>query len=53
MGNKEREDLLQTITEQWTTIWDFSYASAWMESHKQLAKKGTQKSKGVRKKLVD
>ena len=41
------------ITEQWITIRGFSYASAWMESHKQMMKKGTQKSKGVRKKLIN
>ena len=50
---EERDTLLQMIIEQWITIRGFSYASAWMECHKQMAKKGVQKSKGIRKKLCD
>ena len=50
---EERDALLQMITEKWVTIRGFSYASAWMESHKQMVKKGVQKSKGIRKKLFD
>ena len=48
---KERVALLKMIKEQQVTIRGFSYASAWMESYKQMAKKGVQKLKGIWKKL--
>ena len=51
--DEECDALLQMITEQWVAIHGFSYASAWMESHKQMVKKGVQKSKGIWKKLFD
>ena len=47
--DKEREALLQMITEQWITIRGFSYASAWMESHKQMMKRYTKIKKCTEK----
>jgi len=44
-------ELLRRIVELFVTIRGFSYASAWLEKYKQESKKGTQKSKSLRKKL--
>ncbi len=49
---EEAEPLLPLIVQQWVTIRGFSYASAWMEKHKQSTKKSVQKTKGIRKQLV-
>jgi len=38
--------------ELFVTIRGFSYASAWLEKYKQKNKKGTQKSKSLRKNSV-
>ena len=43
--------LLHMVTELWVTIREFAHVSAWIEKHKQSAKKSLQKSQGVRKKL--
>lgn len=43
-------ELLKRIVELFVTMRGFSYASAWLEKYKQGAKKGTQKSKSLRKK---
>ena len=44
-------ELLRRILELFVTIRGFSYAGAWLEKYKQDAKKGTQKSKSLRKKI--
>lgn len=44
--------LLEMIVNQYVKIRGFSYASAWLEEFKQINKKTTQKSKGVRKQLI-
>lgn len=49
---EEAQTLLPLIIQLWVTIRGFSYASAWMEKHKQTTKKSTQKTKGVRKQLM-
>jgi len=43
--------LLKLIIELFVTIRGFSYASGWMEIYKQDNKKGTQKSKSLRKRI--
>ena len=52
-NDEEREALLNMIVELWVTIRGFAYASGWMEQYKQAAKKSIQKSKGIRKKLIE
>ena len=42
-------ELLKRVVELFVTIRGFSYASAWLEKYKQENKKGTQKSKSLRK----
>ena len=44
-------ELLKRIVELFVTIRGFSYASAWLEKYKQENKKGTQKSKSLRKRI--
>ena len=44
-------ELLKRIVELFVTMRGFSYASAWLEKYKQGIKKGTQKSKSLRKKI--
>ena len=39
------------VSELWVTIRKFSFASAWMELHKQALQKGLQKSQALRKTL--
>ena len=43
--------LLRRIVELFVMMSGFSYASAWLEKYKQGTKKGTQKSKSLRKKI--
>jgi len=45
--------LLEMIVNQYVKIRGFSFASAWLEEYKQSNKKTTQKSKGVRKQLIN
>ena len=45
------EELLHMIIEHWITLRGFSLASSFMEKYKQLHKRHTQKSKGIRKQL--
>ena len=49
----ERDALLQMVIELWVTIRGFAYASGWLEHYKQTTKTSLQKSKGVRKKLIE
>ncbi len=49
---QESEVLFPMIIDLWVNMRGFSYASEWMERHKQLTKKTTQKSKGLRKKIA-
>ena len=49
---EEAEALLPMITHLWVTMHGYSHASAKVEQHKQAVKKGTQKSKGIRKHLI-
>lgn len=49
----ERDSLLKMIIELWVTIRGFGYASGWLEHYKQSTKTSLQKSKGVRKKLIE
>lgn len=44
--------LLEMIVNQYVKIRGFSSASDWLEEYKQVTKKTTQKSKGVRKQLI-
>ena len=44
-------ELLRRIIELFVTIRGFSYASGWLEKYKQISKKGTQKSKSLRKRI--
>ena len=44
--------LLEMIITQYLTIRGFSLASMWSEKFKQLSKRSTQKTKGVRKELI-
>ena len=44
-------ELLKCIVDLFVTVCGFSYASAWIEKHKQSEKKSTQRSKGLRKKI--
>ena len=46
------EVLLDMIVRQYVTVRGFSIASAWMEKCKQFSKKSTQKTKGIRKELI-
>ena len=45
----ESQALLEQIIDHYITVRGFSFASGWMEKYKQAQKKGTQKSKGIRK----
>ena len=49
---EETAVLLNMMAEQWITLRGFSHASAFIERYKQRNKKGTQKSKGLRKNLI-
>ena len=49
----ERDALFKMIIELWVTIRGFAYASGWLEHYKQTIKTSLQKSKGVRKKLIE
>ena len=44
-------ELLRTIIQLWITIRGFAMTSTWMESYKQVHKKSTKCSKGLRKRL--
>ena len=44
--------LINRIIEKWVTIRGFSIASSWLEKYKKATKTFTQKSKGIRKKLI-
>ena len=44
--------LLRMIVNLFVTVRGFSYASSWIEHHKQSLKKSTQRSKSLRKKIV-
>ena len=46
------KELLSMVSNLWVTIRGFSYASAWIEKFKNKSKKTTQKSKGIRKTLL-
>ena len=55
-GNWQEEEaglLITMIIDHWITIRGFSFASAFMERHKQEHKKSLQKSKGIRKALYE
>ena len=45
------EHVLKMVVDLFLTIRGFSYASAWIENYKQVHKKSTQRSKGLRKRL--
>ena len=44
--------LINKIIEKWVTIRGFLSASSWLEKYKKATKTSTQKSKGIRKKLI-
>ena len=44
--------LINKTIEKWVTIRGFSSASSWLEKYKKATKTSTQKSKGIRKKLI-
>lgn len=48
---EDSEILFTMILDLWVKMRGFSYASQWMERHKQQTKKTVQKSKGLRKKI--
>ena len=50
---EEAEALLEQVVKMWVTIRGFSYASAWVEKCKTASAKSLQKSKGLRKKLIN
>lgn len=55
-ANWEEEEagvLLEMVIQHWVTIRGFSYASAFVEKYKQKNKKTVQKSKGLRKNLIN
>ena len=55
-GNWQEEEaalLIKMLVDHWITIRGFSFASAFMERHKQEHKKSLQKSKGIRKALYE
>ena len=52
-GEKSSTTLLSLIIDQWITIRGFAYTSNWMEVYKSSTKKKVQKSKGIRKTLVE
>ena len=45
--------LLNRIIDLWITIRGFAHTSSWMERYKSAMHKNVQKSKGIRKKLVN
>ena len=49
---KESAALLELVVDLFMTIRGFAFVSSWMELRKQETKKSTQKSKGVRKRLL-
>jgi len=49
---KESVALLELVLDLFVTIRGFAFVSSWMELRKQETKKSTQKSKGVRKRLL-
>ena len=51
---EEESHLLKDfIVDHWITVRGFSYANAFLEKYKQASKKAVQKSKGLRKQLVE
>ena len=52
-GPDEARVLFEMIVELWVTMRGFSYVSAWIERHKDSTKKTTQKSKGLRKNIIN
>ena len=50
---EETEALLEQVVKMWVTIRGFSYARAWVEKFKTASAKSLQKSKGLRKKLIN
>ena len=50
---EEAEALLEQVVKMWVTIRGFSFASAWVEKFKTASAKSLQKSKGLRKKLIN
>ena len=48
---KDQQALLQDIVQLWVTVRGFSIVASWMEEYKQLFKKTTQESTGLRKAL--
>ena len=50
---EEAEALLEQVVKMWVTIRGFSYARAWVEKFKTASAKSLQKSKGLRKKLIN
>ena len=50
---EETEALLQQVVKMWVTMRGFSYASAWVEKFKTASAKSLQKSKGLRRKLIN
>ena len=48
----EAASLLQIIIDHWVTIRGFSHVSAFMENYKKKINEGVQKSKGIRKNLL-
>ena len=49
---KEGNELLRMITEQWITLRGFSFASSFNEEYKKQHQKTLEKSKGIRKSLI-
>ena len=49
---EESAALLQLVVDLFVTVRGFAFISAWMELYKQETKKSTQKSKGVRKRVL-
>ena len=45
------DELLQMVTDLFLTVRSHAFTKGFMEKHKQSSKKGTQKSKSLRKQL--
>ena len=49
----EADALLHMLVDHWVTIRGYSFASSYVERYKQKQKKTVQKSKGLRKNLLN
>ena len=53
MDDELGRKMLKMLVEEWVKLRGFSFTHGWLESYKQQAKKTLQRSKGLRKNLIN